>query len=134
MKLRGYIFSKPFLGERVPQHVQNIIIRDYCTKNNFQYLLSVAEYAILGSDLILQQTISEFNKIDGIVAYSIFQLPEDWSARQLIVKIFLDSKKEMHFACENMVIRNNNDFQKIESIWQIKSTFLSNDLQGDLCD
>ena len=132
MKFRGYIFSQPFLGERVPQHVQNIVIRDYCSKNKFQYLLSAAEYAINGSDLMLQQTITEFDKIDGIVAYSIFQLPENWSTRQLIVKTFLNHKKEMHFACENMVIKNNDDFQKIENIWQIKLTILSNSPQGDL--
>ena len=31
-KVRGYIFSRPFMGERAPQHVQNIIIRDFCKK------------------------------------------------------------------------------------------------------
>ena len=36
-KLRGYIFSRSFMGERAPQHVQNIIIRDYCKRNNFTY-------------------------------------------------------------------------------------------------
>ena len=128
MKFRGYIFSQPFLGERVPQHVQNIVIRDYCAKNNFQYLLSASEYAIVGSSLILQQTISEFDKIDGIVAYSIFQLPEKSSTRKSIVKTFLDAKKEIHFACENMSIKSIYDFQKIETIWQIKLTITSNHL------
>ena len=37
-KLRGYIFSRTFMGERVPQHVQNIVIRDYCVKNKYDYL------------------------------------------------------------------------------------------------
>ena len=31
-KLKGYIFSRPFMGEQVPQHVQNIVLRDYCKK------------------------------------------------------------------------------------------------------
>ena len=31
-KFRGYIFSRAFQGERVPQHVQNIVIRDFCKK------------------------------------------------------------------------------------------------------
>ena len=35
MKLKGYIFSRPFFGERVPQNVQNIILRDYCKKKLF---------------------------------------------------------------------------------------------------
>ena len=122
MKLRGYIFSRPFLNERVPQHIQNIIIRDYCSKNNFTYLLSSTEYAMPGSDLMLKQTISEFNYIDGIVAYSIFQLPENSHSRSCIIKSFLENNKELHFACEGMKIKNNEDFNKIETIWQIKMT------------
>ena len=31
-KVRGYIFCRSFMGERAPQHVQNIVIRDYCKK------------------------------------------------------------------------------------------------------
>ena len=26
-KLKGYIFSRSFMGERVPQHVQNIVLK-----------------------------------------------------------------------------------------------------------
>ena len=42
-KVRGYIFCRSFMNERVPQHVQNIVIRDYCNKNNLTYLLSSTE-------------------------------------------------------------------------------------------
>ena len=51
--VRGYIFSRPFMGERVPQHVQNLVIRDYCKKQELKYLLSATEYAMEGSHLIL---------------------------------------------------------------------------------
>ena len=30
--LKGYIFSRPFYGERAPQHIQNIVNKDYCKK------------------------------------------------------------------------------------------------------
>ena len=30
--LKGYIFIDHFLGETVPQHIQNTILRDYCKK------------------------------------------------------------------------------------------------------
>lgn len=120
MKLRGYIFSRPFLGERVPQHVQNLVIRDYCKKNKFQFLLSATEYAIPNSDIMLKQMISELRKIDGIIAYSIFQLPIKYKNRFEIVNSILFQKKEIHFACEDMQIQNNEDFEKIQTIWQIK--------------
>ena len=38
LKLRGYIFSRNFMGERVPQHIQNIIVKDYCDKNDIPYI------------------------------------------------------------------------------------------------
>ena len=120
MKLRGYIFSRPFLGERVPQHVQNLVIRDYCKKNKFQFLLSATEYAIPNSDIMLKQMISELRKIDGIIAYSLFQLPIKYKNRFEIVNSILFQKKEIHFACEDMQIQNNEDFEKIQTIWQIK--------------
>ena len=122
MKLRGYIFSRPFLGERVPQHVQNLVIRDYCKKNQFQFLLSATEYAMPDSDIMLKQVISELDKINGIVAYSIFQLPINHEDRVIAIRSILEQKKEIHFACEDMRIQNNEDFEKIQNIWQIKLT------------
>ena len=35
-KVKGYNFSRSFMGERVPQHVQNIVIKDYCQKNGLK--------------------------------------------------------------------------------------------------
>ena len=122
MKLRGYIFSRPFLGERVPQHVQNLVIRDYCKKNQFQFLLSATEYAMPDSDIMLKQVISELDKINGIVAYSIFQLPINLEDRVVAIRSILEQKKEIHFACEDMRIQNKEDFEKIQNIWQIKLT------------
>ena len=61
----------------MPQHVQNIVIRDYCKNNNLHYLLSSTEYIIEKSHLMLEQVLNNLNKVDGIVAYSVFQLPTD---------------------------------------------------------
>ena len=56
-KIRGYIFSRPFLDERAPQHVQNIVIRDFCKKNSYQYLLSASEYRMEKSYSILEDLV-----------------------------------------------------------------------------
>ena len=79
-KLRGYIFSRSFMGERAPQHVQNIVLRNYCEKNNYFFLLSSVEYKMSNSYFMLELAIKELKRLDGILAYSIFQLPEndDW--------------------------------------------------------
>ena len=51
--LRGYIFSRDFMGERCHQSTQNLVIRDYCQKHNYKYLLSGTEYSIKNSFLMI---------------------------------------------------------------------------------
>ena len=121
-KVRGYIFSRPFMGERAPQHVQNIVIRYYCERNNLFYLLSSTEYARKKSHLMLDQVLSELKDIDGIVAYSLFQLPENKKIRSQVYKKIIKSKKEIHFAVEGLKITNIKDVKKIEDIWSVKIT------------
>jgi len=124
-KLRGYIFSRVFLGERAPQYVQNIVIRDYCSKKRFQYLLSASEYAMVNSTFVLKQIINELTSIDGIVAYSVFQMPEDDLQRRDFFKKILLLNKEIHFAAEDLFLHDNNTFDQIEEIWQVKKTIPS---------
>ena len=119
---RGYIFSRPFMEERVPQHVQNIVIRDYCSKKDIQYLLSATEYAMENSALALRQLVKDLPSIDGIVAYSIFQMPEDDDERQSIFNSVLSLKKEIHFAVEGLSLYDNDTYNHIENIWQVKKT------------
>ena len=121
-RLRGYIFSRPFMEERVPQHVQNLVIRDYCSKKNIQYLLSSTEYAMENCALMLRQLVKDLPSIDGIVAYSIFQMPEDDDERQSIFNSVLSFKKEIHFAVEGLSIYDNETYNHIENIWKVKKT------------
>ena len=121
-RFRGYIFSRPFMKERVPQHVQNIVIRDYCSKKGIQYLLSATEYAMENSALTLRQLVKDLSSIDGIVAYSIFQMPEDDTERQSIFNSVLSLKKEIHFAVEGLSIYDNETYNHIENIWKVKKT------------
>lgn len=121
-KLRGYIFSRPFIGERVPQQVQNLVIREYCSINSFQYLLSLVEYRFENSSLMLMQALNQLNKIDGIVFYSLLQLPFDDKQRLNVYKKIFKSKKELHFALEGMKINKKVNFESVENIFLIKKT------------
>ena len=38
-KIKGYIFSRPFLDERAPQHIQNLVIREFCKKKDYIIVL-----------------------------------------------------------------------------------------------
>ena len=117
---RGYIFSRPFMGERVPQHVQNLVIRDYCKKKGIQYLLSATEYAMVGSHLILQQIMDELPQLEGIVFYSLFLLPEQKKERDRVCKVILGNKKTIFFAVEGLLMSNKIEHERIETIWQVQ--------------
>ena len=120
--VRGYIFSRPFMGERVPQHVQNLVIRDYCERNRLQFLLSATEYAMPNCHLILQQVMGELAEISGLVAYSLFQLPEESSQRQVIYKQILSQEKALYFAVEGLRASTKQAFERIETLWRIRLT------------
>jgi sporadic carbohydrate cluster protein (TIGR04323 family) len=122
IKVRGYIFSRSFMGERVPQHIQNLALRDYCERNRMQYILSGTEYAMQGCHLILQQLLDELSNIDGIVAYSLFQLPEDAVQRKRVYYQIINAKKVIHFAVEGMQVRTQQDWERVEILWRIRQT------------
>lgn len=118
---RGYIFSREFMGERVPQNVQNLFIRDFCNKKNFQYLLSATEYAMENCSMVLAQAINDSKKIDGIIAYSIFQLPSEKQKRIEYLQKIINLKKTFFGALENIKVSNIRELEKIEEIWDIKN-------------
>lgn len=119
-KVRGYVFSRSFMGERVPQHIQNIVIRDYCDKNHLHFLLSASEYAMENCSLIMKLLMEELVKIDGIALYSLFQLPEDPIERTDIYNRVLAENKELHFCVEGLSMKSKNDLERIENIWRVK--------------
>ena len=121
-KLRGYIFARPFMGERAPQHVQNIILRDYCQKRGHELLLSAAEYAMPDSYMILESVLDDLANIDGIVFYSLYQLPTQPEKRRLVYSRVLDAQKSLHFAVEGMSISNIDEIDSVENCLLVKST------------
>ena len=66
------------------------------------------------------QVLKELKNIDGVVAYSLFQLPETNDERKKILINILKKKKEFHFAVEGIKFCKNQDLEKIENLWLIK--------------
>ena len=110
------------MGERVPQHVQNLIIKNFCETNNLNYLLSATEYAVKNSFLMLEKVLNDLDKVDGIIMYSLFQLPCDKKYRRKIYDQIILSNKKLFFACERKKVINNNDIETIEQLWLIKES------------
>ena len=110
------------MGERVPQHVQNLVIRDYCDRRGFQFLLSATEYAMERCHLMLRQVLDELPVIDGIVLYSLFQLPESVEHRQHIYRTVIDQEKSLHFSVEGLRASTRQECEHVETLWRVRLT------------
>jgi sporadic carbohydrate cluster protein (TIGR04323 family) len=129
---RGYITSRPFIGNRVPQHVQNIVIRDYCQRRGFRYLLSATEYAMPGCHMMLTEVLDELPSLDGIVAYSLFLLPDRREERHAAYRRVIEAGASLHGAVENFAIANWDDVARFEDIWALQSLVTQTTYQPEL--
>jgi sporadic carbohydrate cluster protein (TIGR04323 family) len=113
---RGYIGARPLNSSRTPQHVQNIVIRDYARRKNLQFLLSAVEHIMPGSYMILEDLLDELPRLDGIICYSIFMLPPDERRRREVYDRVLREGCNLHAAVEEIAIASNDDIQAVEDI------------------
>lgn len=120
--VRGYIGSRLYANQRTPQHVQNLVIREYCQRNGIVYLLSATEYAMPGCYMMLSQVLDELPELSGICIYSLFMLPEDKQARADIYLRFMETGRTLHSAVENLSVSNKDDVQRIEDFWRVHQT------------
>jgi len=117
---RGYIGSRPVLGNRAPQAVQNLVVRDYCQRSGLQYLLSSVEYAMPRCYMMLNEVLAELPRLQGIVCYTLFMLPEAADRRREVYRRVLAAKATLHTAIEGQVLRTAEDIGRIEDIWLVQ--------------
>jgi len=113
---RGYIASRPVRGTATPQRIQNLVIRDYCTRRGLGYLMSSAEYAMPGCFMMLENVLAELGKIEGIVCYSAFMLPADTNRRAAIYERILSSGATLHAALENLTLASRAGIGRFEDL------------------
>ena len=117
---RGYIASRPLMGDRIPQHVQNMVIRDYADRNSLNYLLSATEYAMPNCFMMLEKVIRELSSLEGVICYSLFMLPLNADMRRSIYNSFILADTELHFALEHLKASSQKQIQDIETIWRLQ--------------
>ena len=118
---RGYVSSRPFLGQRAPQRVQNLVIRDYCERNELMYLLSAVEYVMDECYAMLEKLLMELPNLEGLVFYSLFQLPPEHEKRLLIYDRVIQEGCSLHFSIESLMVSRADHVLDIEDIWGIQS-------------
>ena len=100
-RARGYIASGEFNGNRMPQHLQNQIVKSYCDANNLEFVLSRAEYWINGgTQCQLWAALKEGFK--NIVFFSLWQLPNSKKDREKVYEYCKSKGVILHFAVERM--------------------------------
>lgn len=113
---RGYIGARPLNGSRTPQHVQNIVIRDYARRKHLLYLLSAAEHTMPGSYMVLEDILDELPQLRGLILYSIFMLPPDEARRRQIYDRILREGCDLHAAVEEITLSSPKDIQAVEDV------------------
>ncbi len=115
--LKGYNFSRTFLGERAPENVQTIVNNQYCVRNNFRYILHATEFKGEKSTQMLFEEIKKIKKYDGLLFYSLLMLPVELKKRKFLYKRIIDNKKELHFAVEDLSLKSKKDILRIEKLF-----------------
>lgn len=102
MRLKGYVR----VGDPVPVSVQNLVIRDYCRRRGHTYLLSDVEF-VWGGTSMWEGLMANLGNFDGVVAYSLFQVPRGTRC-----------EKPIHFALEDYELPG--DAEAVELAWVLK--------------
>lgn len=116
----GYIFSRKINNSYIPQKVQNLVIRDYCIRNNFNLILSATEYRSKNSFLMLDSLCNKKKKYNAVVIYSISMLIE-MRKYWVLLERFLKKEINVYFALEEIVIRKKKDIDDLKKIFFIKN-------------
>lgn len=117
---RGYISSRPIGGDRVPQAVQNLVVRDFARRRGLDFLLSATEYAMLDSYLMLEQVVDEMPALAGAILYSMAQLPEARDRRLGLLRRIMASGAVLHAALEDLKLETEDDLRRWEDITLVR--------------
>ena len=123
---RGYVFSRSIGTHRVPQHIQNLVIRNHAQKYNLHFLLSGVEHRMNSSYLTLNQLVDDAKDIDGIIIYSMFMLPRQREIRNKMIGRLIDNGKQIHAAVEDLILKDSSDYSRLDNIFLVVNIVESN--------
>lgn len=119
-RFRGYISSRPIAGDRVPQAVQNLVVRDFARRKGLDFMLSATEYAMPHCHMMLEQVIDDMAGCGGAILYSLNQLPEEGRRRQTLLERALTSGGTLYAALEDLRLADRGDLARWEDITLVR--------------
>lgn len=117
---RGYIGSRPIRGETTPQHVQNLVIRDYAARMKLHFKLSATEYAMPHCYMMLESVLEELPSLEGIICFSFYMLPQKAERRMNFYSAIINSGSTLHTALEGLVLRSQGDILLLEDLFRVQ--------------
>jgi sporadic carbohydrate cluster protein (TIGR04323 family) len=123
---RGYIFSREINGNFIPQRVQNLVIKDFASRNNLFFKLSSTEYIMQDCYAMMNALLDDLKKIQGIIFYSFEMLPESKFERINFIKKVLQKKCIIFFALEEIEIKKKKDIFFVEVLIHFKRISMTN--------
>lgn len=116
---RGYVTHREFGGYMIPVPTQNLVLRDYCARNNLLFKLSVNEFFFPGSYVQLENILVSLPTLEGIVMCSMFMLPKTAKEREKIYNRVIETNTQLHLVLENRVIKSSDDVQALEEVFDV---------------
>jgi len=116
---RGYIASRPVAGQRIPQHVQNLVVREFAARRRCDFLLSATEYALPECFVVLEGLLQQLEAIEGIILYSLFMLPRNIGQRRRVYEQLIATDAVLYAAVEDYRIAGAEDISRIEDVLRI---------------
>ena len=113
---RGYNTSREINGNIIPQRVQNIVIKDFASRNSLHYKLSATEYCMKNCYMILKNIFLQVHELDGIILYSIWQLKGDADFFNEFKKFSLENSLTICFALENFKVSTTEHWQQLSDL------------------
>lgn len=111
-QLQTYVSSRKFGEWKLPVPMQNIIMKDYCDKNNYIFNVSMNELNISCSLTILNTILKNLKNNQGILMCSYKMLSPNTNEVVKLLRTGLENGIEWHFVFENIQIKDASSFDE----------------------
>lgn len=118
-KFHSYVLNQRFGNYYLPARYQYILLRDYYSKINQNFILPQGEPVFSNTKIRLRTIINNLKKNDGLVFLSAYMLPENKKLRQQIINSLIKKNIEVHFIFENFKCKNKKDYHKVEDLFKL---------------
>jgi sporadic carbohydrate cluster 2OG-Fe(II) oxygenase/sporadic carbohydrate cluster protein (TIGR04323 family) len=109
-----YAEYEGFKTQYIDLYFQTLTVKEYCNRMGYIFPHQTGDNE--GRNHVYLEYLINQGKVDHILMFSIFSLPDDIDRRNYIMNLSLDKGVKLHFANEEFVLDNQEVLDKIEYI------------------